>query len=108
MSENIEVFSLGEDGECWLVTGTTDAHSAEEAIRQYDREVSTSGAGYLDIEEQLKFEFHRDLVWRHGGSKPSRWEDDELLTVSDHFERYGHEAKRVHPFSGFLVTLCPS
>ncbi|MEU5838538.1 hypothetical protein ABZ820_33390 [Streptomyces diacarni] len=100
-NENIEVFNLGDDGEYWLVTGTTDAHSAEVAIRNNDRELGT----YLDDEDQLKFKYHRDLVWRCGGILPSRWEDDELLTVPEHFERYGHEDKRVHPFSGFLVTL---
>lgn len=101
MSENIEVFNLGDDGEYWLVTGTTDAHSAEVAIRKNDRELGTD----LEDQDQLKFQYHHDLVWRCGGLKPSRWEDDEVLTSAEHFELYGHEAKRVYPFAGFLVTL---
>ncbi|MFC3374146.1 hypothetical protein [Glutamicibacter protophormiae] len=35
MTENITVWELGEDSELWLVTGTTDAHSADEAVRQW-------------------------------------------------------------------------
>lgn len=103
-TENIEVIPLGEDGPQWLVTGTTDAHSAEEAARQHDKDESFSGAGYLDPLEPLTIEFRRDFVWLHGGLKPSRHYDDELLTGPDHFEKYGHEAKRVFPFAGFLVT----
>lgn len=100
-TENIEVIHLGEDGDLWLVTGTTDAHSAEEEIRKIDRELGT----YLEDEDQLKFEYRRNLVWRHGGLKPSQVEDDEVMTEAEHFERYAHENKRVHPFDGFWVTL---
>lgn len=103
-TENIEVISISEDGDYWLVTGTTDAHSADEAVRAYDKAESVSGAGYLDPLEDLGFEYRADLVWRHGGLKPSRVDDDELLTIAEHFERYAHEAARVFPFAGFLVT----
>lgn len=104
-TENIEVMSISEDADYWLVTGTTDAHSADEAVRTYDRTESVSGAGYLDKDEELGFEYRSDLVWRHGGLNPSQTEDDELLTIAEHFERYAHEARRVFPFAGFLVTL---
>lgn len=104
-NENIRAITLGEDGEYWLVTGTTDAHSAEQAVREQDRVESCSGAGYLDPHVPLGIEYRRDLCWRYGGLEPSRTEDDELLTIAQLFERYAHEARRVFPFSGYLVTV---
>lgn len=101
MAENIAVTHLGEDGDFWLVTGTNDAHSAEEAIRKIDRELGT----YLEDEDQLKIKYHRDLVWRYGGLKASRFYDDELLTFDEHFENYARDNRRVFPFNGFLVKL---
>lgn len=101
MAENIEVIHLGDDGDYWLVTGTTDAHSAEVAIRKNDHDLGT----YLEDENQLKLKYHRDLVWRCGGLKPSRFEDDEVLTLREHFWKYANDNRRVFPFHGFLVTL---
>lgn len=101
MAENIEVIHLGEDGDLWLVTGTTDAHSAEDAVRMHERRFQAD----MEIEDELQIKHHRDLVWRYGGLKPSRFYDDELLTFEESFKKYAHENRRVFPFNGYLVTL---
>lgn len=97
------VMPLGEDGEQWLVL---DADSPEHAIAAA-REFESVESGYLCPGEELYARHRTDLVWRHGGLRPNRFEDDELLTRDKHFAKYALEAKRVHPFAGHLVSTNP-
>ncbi|PRB69500.1 hypothetical protein [Arthrobacter sp. MYb213] len=93
-TETITVQTMGEDGDQWLVTGTTDAHSADEAVRQHvEHESGETIEALTDADELVEFAFqHRtDWAWvsiQHG----------EKLLV--HREYSGSRIK----FAGYLVS----
>ncbi|MGJ3403238.1 hypothetical protein [Glutamicibacter sp. Je.9.36] len=92
-SDSIDVLTLGEDGDYWLVTGTTDAWAAEEAIRAHHSYDTGEELDELIGDEPLSIERRHDLKWAVGGLQVSRDEEDYLLTGIVQGES----------FSGFLV-----
>lgn len=90
-TENIKVENLGEDGELWLVTGTTDAHSADEAVREHDRGVTGE-----ELEGDFDFEYRTDWGWQPGWNPDDPM--DEALLI------YGYTEIFTRRFAGFLVT----
>lgn len=95
MAENIEVTYLGEDGEMWLVTGSTDAHSAEEAIRQAtEAALDQTLEAYFGADDlvELSFVYRTDWAW------VSHSEDEfELI--------HGEQSGGLERFAGYMVTL---
>lgn len=90
-NETITVQTMGEDGDQWLVTGTTDAHSADEAVRQHiEHESGETIETLLDADELVEFHFYQSArwCWASQGSYGS------LLTESD-----GSDS-----FAGYLVS----
>lgn len=100
MNENITVRDMGEDGDQWLVTGTTDAHSADEAIRQHVEKVTGETIeALLDAEDLVEFTFHENhwWAWSNLDADGSVWERSLLYPAADVCD--GHEA-----FHGYLVS----
>lgn len=100
MSETITVRDMGEDGDQWLVTGTTDAHSADEAIRQHVENVTGETIeALLDAEDLVEFTFHENHWWAWGNldADGNPWERSLLYPAADVCD--GHEA-----FHGYLVS----
>lgn len=100
MAENITVQELGEDGDLWLVTGTTDAHSADEAVRQWVEATTGETIEALhDADDLIEFRLTRrtDWAWRPGLNPDDPMEDATLL--------HGGPTKTgiLPTFSGFLV-----
>lgn len=96
-TEEITVWELGEDSDAWLVTGTTDAHSADEAVRNWFE--STAGEtieAFLDADDLVEFtiRFRDDWAWKpmYSGA-PS----EEAFLI------HGADANGWPQFSGFLV-----
>lgn len=98
------VIDLGEDSEMWFVSGTTDAHSAEEAVRKhwsetFDNDDADEFFDKYDLGD-LGLEFRTDWAWRH----PEGWpvdagpEDDSCLV-------FGFQDIWLPRFSGYLVKL---
>ena len=93
--DNIEVINLGEDSDEWVVTGTSDAWAAEEAVRAHYQFQTLQELHEAYGDEELRIERHKDMKWAIGGLKPSIAEQDILLTgivEGDHF-------------AGFLVSI---
>ncbi|RAX50880.1 hypothetical protein DQ353_00310 [Arthrobacter sp. AQ5-05] len=90
-TESIKVESVGEDGGLWIVTGTSDAHSADEAVREH--EASLTGE---NLEGSLGFEYRTDWGWRPGWNTDDPM-DEALLT-------HGFSEFYMPRFDGFLVT----
>lgn len=83
-TENISVITLGEDGDQWMVTGTSDAHSADEAVRNWfeDQTGETLEASFLaDDLIELNIEYRTDWCWLQGGTEP-HGEEDRLVIGS--------------------------
>lgn len=98
-TENIKVESLGDDGEMWIVTGTSDAHSAEEAVRQHV--FDECGEPLEDIVYGdflgLDFKYRTDWGWQPG------WDPDDPMDEA--LLIYGFTEIWTRRFAGFLVTL---
>lgn len=94
-TENTKVMPLGEDGDLWLVTGTTDAHSAWQAAHDYDIAEST---GYEVLEgmdpDLATITYRTDWAWVP--VDPNYPDDEEYLKRGDE----GGDRPR---FAGFLV-----
>lgn len=95
-TENPKVIALGDDSDAWMVTNTTDAHSADEAIRQFiERTTGETIEALHDADDLVEFQFNQNHWWK--------WERDQetfrtFLAVAD---RYFDALA----FRGFLVTL---
>ncbi|MGL3804701.1 hypothetical protein ACSYDW_01250 [Paeniglutamicibacter sp. R2-26] len=102
--ENPQVTPLGEYGEDWLVTGTSDAHSAEEAVRagwKADLSDEDYQEQYGDVQlGDLRMTYRNDWAWkRYPGRTPEEPldEGDELVS--------GAKAHGLPIFAGYMVTL---
>lgn len=99
-----EVTPLGEYGEDWLVTGTSDAHSAEEAVRaSWKEELNDEDyqEQYGDVQlGDLQIEYRDDWAWKRYPGR-YRWEPldegDELVS--------GTKGNGLQRFAGFMVRL---
>ena len=91
--DNIEVQDLGEDADQWLVTGTSDAWAAEEAVRAHYQFQTLQELNDNFGDDELSIERHTDMKWAIGGLKPSLKEEDILLTGIVEGER----------FAGYLI-----
>lgn len=102
--ENPQVIDLGEEGELWFVTRTTDAHSAEEAVHNHWTE-TLDKADFDDmhgdyVPGELGIEYRTDWAWKHPeGWPPDREPEDDSRLVC------GDESKDLPRFAGFMVTL---
>lgn len=91
ITETITVQTMGEDGDQWLVTGTTDAHSADEAVRQHvEHESGETIEALTDADELVEFHFYHSARWSWAYTRGS----GSFLTESD-----GSDA-----FAGYLVS----
>lgn len=93
--ENITVQELGEEGDAFLVTGTTDAHSADEAVRTHFEHVTGTtleDAFHGEDLHELSIQHRTDWRWANGGTHPAD-EEDYLITG-------GTEGPR---FAGFML-----
>lgn len=100
MNETITVRDMGEDGDQWLVTGTTDAHSADEAIRQHVENVTGETIeALLDADDLVEFAFHENhwWAWDNLDADGNVWERSRLYPAADVCD--DHEA-----FHGYLVS----
>lgn len=100
MAENITVQELGEDGDLWLVTGTTDAHSADEAVRQWvEAHTGETIEALCDADDLVEFSITRrdDWAWKPGPNSADPMEDATLLSGLTAF------LHNFPTFSGFLV-----
>lgn len=94
IGDDITVLGLGDDGDQWLVTGTSDAWAAEEAVRSHY--YSVVGVELDEAEyssEDLTVIRRDDWKWAIGGLTPSG-EEDVLV----------HGIIEGQRFSGFMVT----
>lgn len=102
--ENPQVIDLGEEFNQWFVTGTTDAHSAEEAVRTHWIRILGEDAFNEMFDDykhgDLGFEYRTDWAWKHPeGCPPEREpEEDSRLVCGDE----GNDLPRL---SGYLVRL---
>lgn len=99
-----EVIDLGEESDLWLVTGTSDAHSAEEAVRKHWTETMDEDT-FNDMFDNLELgdlglEYRSDWAWKHPeGWPPDREPEDDSRLVC------GDEGNGLPRFAGFMVTL---
>lgn len=97
-TENIEVIPLGEDGELWFVTGTTDAHSAWKAAEAFDI-AECEGWGCSSLEgldpDLVSIKYRTDWAWVP--VDPNHPDDEQFLKSGD----AGGDNLR---FNGFLVS----
>lgn len=101
MTENITVQELGEDGDLWMVTGTTDAHSADEAIRQHvERVTGQTIEALTDADDLVEFKFilRNDWALKPGPNSADPMEDATLLCGLTAF------LHNFPTFAGFLVS----
>lgn len=96
MPESIEVVTLGEDSDQWIAIGTSDAHSAEIAVRShFKNEVGESVEEYAGSPVGFGFIYRTDWAW----VKVEGADYDEILV-------HGYETARGNKrFHGFMVTL---
>lgn len=97
-----EVIEMGESGDEWLVTGTTDAHSAETAVRQHLQTIYLA-EDYEDLYGDLKLgelvlEYRADWAWK----RPADRTLDEPLDEADKLVS-GTEGDGWPRFAGYLV-----
>lgn len=99
-TENPEVIWLGEDTEIFLVTGTTDAHSADEAVRQsVEDAVEETIEAWHGTDDLVEFdiEYRTDWAWVPGLNKEEPMDEATLV--------YGDKAAGLPRFAGFLVQI---
>lgn len=104
-TEQITVQEMGEDSDMWMITGTTDAHSAEEAVRQWCEEtMEQTIEAFRDADDLVEFTitFRQDWYWLPGGD-PKNPLDEAALVYPKDGQMRPHETPVIGPFSGFLV-----
>lgn len=82
MAEQIKVHDLGEDTDLWIVTGTTDAHSADEAVRQRVEDLTGETIEALqDADDLVEFTFQnrKDWAWLPGGNPADPMDEAALV-----------------------------
>ncbi|MGO2807920.1 MAG: hypothetical protein ACTIAQ_04235 [Glutamicibacter arilaitensis] len=101
MIENIAVQELGEDSDMWIVGGTSDAHSAEEAVRQwFENTTGETIEAFQDADDLVEFtiNFRKDWAWLPGNN-PEDPMDEAMLVYPHDGVSVGH----LPAFAGFLV-----
>ena len=99
--ENIAVQELGEDSDLWIVTGTTDAHSADEAVRQwFENTIGETIEAFQDAEDLVEFSirFRTDWAWLPGNNPEDPMDEAALVYPHD-----GVSVENLPTFDGFLV-----
>lgn len=92
---DIRVIELGEDGDQWVVAGTSDAHSAEVAVRKYILAIHGEALeAHIGQSVELGFQYRPDWVWVEVEGAAY----DKVL-------EYGEKYRNNNPFAGFAVTL---
>lgn len=90
-TETITVQTMGEDGDQWLVVGTTDAHSADDAVRQHvEHESGETIEALLDADELVEFHFYHSARWFWGSQGG--------------YESLFNESAGSDNFAGYLVS----
>ena len=104
-NENITVFELGEDGDTWFVDGTSDAHSADEAVRGWvEHTTGETIEAFVDADDlvEFNFRFRRDWYWLPGGG-PENPMDEAALVYPKDGQLLPDATPVMGPFSGYLV-----
>lgn len=104
-AEQITVQEMGEDSDMWMVTGTTDAHSAEEAVRQWCEEtMEQTIEAFQDADDLVEFTitFRTDWYWLPGND-PLNPMDEAALVYPNEEPWALSNIPSIGPFSGFLV-----
>jgi len=105
MIENINVQEMGEDTDLWMVTGTTDAHSAEEAVRQwFETRMDQTIEAFQDADDlvEFNFKFRKDWYWLPGGDPENPLDEAALVYPHDHL-LVPDNVQLMGPFTGILV-----
>ncbi|UUX60148.1 hypothetical protein [Glutamicibacter halophytocola] len=105
MIENITVWELGEDSDTWFVEGTSDAHSADEAVRGWV-EINTGQTieAFTDADDLVEFNFklRKDWHWLPGGDPKNPLVEAALLYPHDGL-LVPDNVQLMGPFTGILV-----
>jgi len=106
-NESITVWELGEDSDIWLVEGTSDAHSADEAVRQWVEEcMGETIEAFTGADDLVEFtiKFRKDWAWIPGSDPENPMDEASLVYQND--ERWPlNYLPCIGPFSGFLVRV---
>lgn len=98
MTQQIKVHELGEDGNQWIVTGTSEPAKADEAIRQFvERKTGGTLEAFFDADDLVELVLYRhdDLAWQPADPMGNQVRGSALIIDSA-----GRAARQ---FSGFLV-----
>lgn len=104
-TETITVYELGEDSDLWLVTGTSDAHSADEAVRWWvENTTGETIEAFVDADDlvEFNFRFRKDWYWLPGGD-PKNPLDDAALVYPKDGQLLPEATPVMGPFAGYLV-----
>jgi len=97
-NENITVQDLGEDTDLFIVTGTTDAHSADEAVRTYVEQLTGETIETLqDADDLVEFRisYRTDWAWMPGPNAEDPMDGATLVREE--------RGKGLQRFAGFMV-----
>lgn len=104
-TETITVQELGEDSDLWLVTGTTDAHSADDAVRDWaETRLGETIEAFQDADDLVEFNirFRKDWYWLPGGDPENPLDEAALVYLKDG-QLLPDMTPVMGPFAGFLV-----
>lgn len=104
-AETTTVFELGEDSDTWLVAGTSDAHTADEAVRQWAEEhIGETIEAFTGAEDlvEFTFRFRKDWYWLPGGH-PENPMDEAALVYPEDGQLLPGATPVLGPLAGFLV-----
>lgn len=97
-TENPRVIWLGEDSDLFFVAGTSDAHSADEAVRQdVEKALGQTIEAFQDAEDLVEFviNYRTDWAWEPGPNSAEPMDEARLV--------HGEKAEGLTRFAGFLV-----
>lgn len=81
-NENTVVIELGEDTDLFIVTGTTDAHSADDAVRTYVEQMTGETIETLQGADELvefSISYRTDWAWTPGPNPEDPIEEATLV-----------------------------
>lgn len=107
--EAVTVQDLGEDSDMWVVTGTTDAHSAEEAVRAHYKWLSGESLEHCFGVDHVDLDVKRQDLMRWSNLNEDG-KPDERSRLIRHYrwalasrDQYREWMPLSAPFNGFMV-----